>query len=78
MMAAFTGFSLKPRPGETVTVFSKGETSFTRLSCGDDTEDVRNAIKRLLMKCDQVAVIQRDQSRGGRVIGFRVTKRKRR
>jgi len=77
-MPSFTGFNLKPRPGETVTVFKKGETSYSRLECGDDTNDVRNAIDRLLKKCDQVAVIQRDQSRGGRVIGFRVTKRKRR
>jgi len=76
-MPQFTGFNLKARPGETVSVYTAKDAAKNRQSLADNDPELSNAIEMLLKKCDQVAVISRDADRGGGVIGFRAVKRKR-
>jgi len=76
-MTNFVGFNLKARPGESVQVYTEGDEVALQELLSAKTEKGLNAIQTLLKKGDQVAVIQRDASRGGGVIGIRVVRRKR-
>jgi len=76
-MSNFVGFNLKARPGENVQVFNKENVLEKSKQFTGNDKELGNAIEKLLKKCDQVAVITRDASRGGGVIGFRAIKRKR-